>query len=213
MISVSECRLFCLTIESRAFTVTKLIRERKRGRIDFSENRLPAGNRLRSLIIVDSIVVSLVERRRMWVRLPRLARFVLPVSGAAIAVFAVLYWHYGSLSAMAAHRSGYVLYARNTGSASVSVRCGSTARTSFLIQNLAWVPVTIHGASMACACTTVHELPLNFEPGQKQELVLEVKTSKRDAGRTIVGESLLYTYPLGKEVVLRLEVVVEPAGD
>lgn len=130
---------------------------------------------------------------------------LVPVAIVPVVVIFILYWHYGSLSAIDAHRAGFVLYSDGPTQA-VSGNPGEKIRIPFPIQNLAWSPVTVYGASTACSCTQIEGLPLTIPAGTSRDVVMMYSVAEGERKDEVVGEVTLYTSPPGNPLLVQASV-------
>jgi hypothetical protein len=116
--------------------------------------------------------------------------------------------HYGSFSALEAHRAGFVLYCAQPSVHAVA-KSGATVPVTYQLRNVAWGPVVIHAASASCSCTKVPGLPLTIPAGGVADLRVEVSVSNRSAANSFFSEVDLYTHPPGNPYRLETTLTIE----
>lgn len=94
-----------------------------------------------------------------------------------------------------AHLMGYALHADRPHKNIGPIRAGARTTVRMTVRNIRSQPTTIVGVETNCGCAAVNldTLPMELQPGEKHELVLEVGAADTMKGRRLTVRVRVFT--------------------
>lgn len=124
---------------------------------------------------------------------------------AAVILLSWVLLRYGSVDAARQHFAGRSLAVSNAVMLVDGV-AGEQSLAEFELQNVASVPVTIHGADTQCRCVALDRFPVTVAAGAKLVLHLGVHVSANENRATFKESVRLFTSPVGSPIPLEIHL-------